>query len=89
MRTIHIAGLGSASHSGEVLQMDYSIEVDGATHSSLKAITAVGIILYVAGIPIGVAMALKSNSKFLYNNNPEVRDKHEACVSEFGNLYMQ
>ncbi len=89
MRTISIAGLRSGSHSGEVLQMDYSIEVDGATHAGVKAILAAGIVLYVAGIPLGVAMALWSNSKYLYDESPEKRDKHEACVSEFGTLYMQ
>ena len=89
MRTIRIAGLGSASHSGEVLQMDYAIEVDGAMHSNVKIVTAIGIILYVAGIPLGVAMALRSNLKYLYDDSTENKVKHEACVSEFGTLYMQ
>eukprot|EP00946_MAST-07B_sp_MAST-7B-sp1_P004828 g4828.t1 len=37
---------GSASHSGEVLQMDYSIEVGGARHANVKILIAAGIILY-------------------------------------------
>jgi hypothetical protein len=83
MRFIPVVGLG------EVLEMDFSIDVDGAMHSKVKIITAVGIILYVVGIPFGVAMALRSNLKYLYDDSPENKVKHEACVSEFGTLYMQ
>eukprot|EP00946_MAST-07B_sp_MAST-7B-sp1_P003955 g3955.t1 len=42
-----LSGLKSASHSGEVMQMDYSIEVGGARHANVTIVIVAGIILYV------------------------------------------
>ena len=70
--------------------MDYSVEAWGSAHQAVAVpITFAGILLYVIGIPFGVLLALKVNSKYLYNTKPENREKHVAVVNEFGTLYMR
>ncbi len=47
------------------------------------------LVVYVAGIPFAVLMALRANKKYLYDTDPAHKAKHEDVIAEFGTLYQQ
>jgi len=94
LKVITVLGLASATHSGDVLSVDYSIEAFGPTHMPYVYLAIVAMVVFVLGIPLGIFIALKSNRQYLYLSNEKhhhvhVVEKHEDLVDEFGALYLQ
>jgi hypothetical protein len=94
LKVITVPGLVSATHSGDVLSVDYSIEAFGPTHMPYVYLTIAATVVFVLGIPLGIFIALKSNRQYLYLSNEKhhhahVVEKHEDLVDEFGALYLQ
>ena len=91
LKVVTVYGLKSATHTGRVLAVDYSVEYLGKEHMPYVWIAIGSMILYVLGIPFFVLLALKSNKKYLYSsgNTEEHKQRHEDCVDEFGTLYLQ
>ena len=86
-----VVGLASATHSGQVLAVDYSVEAFGEEHQPYVILCIVCMVVYVLGIPLAVFLALRSNRKYLYSEGTtdEHRQRHHDVVDEFGTLYLQ
>jgi hypothetical protein len=69
LKVVSIEGLKSATHSGRVLAMDYSVEAFGEDHMPYVYVTILCMFVYVLGIPLSVVLALQSNRKYLYSRN--------------------
>jgi hypothetical protein len=94
LKVITVPGLVSATHSGDVLSVDYSIEAFGPTHMPYVYLAIAATVVFVLGIPLGIFIALKSNRQYLYLSNEKHHhahavEKHEDLVDEFGALYLQ
>jgi hypothetical protein len=91
LKEVTVEGLASATHSGQVLAVDYSVEAYGKQHQPYVFLCIVCMVVYVLGIPLAVFFALRANHKYLYSEGKteEHRQRHHDVVDEFGTLYLQ
>jgi len=93
LKQVTVAGLESATHSGQVLAVDYGVEAFGTEHQPYVILCIICMVVYVLGIPLAVFLALRSNRKYLYSDSEgdtdEHRLRHQDVVDEFGTLYLQ
>ena len=69
-----------------VLQGDFSVTCDQDKHAIFLILSIAFLILYCAGIPIGVFLILWRNRKALFD---EKHKRHEEVDYEYGGLYQQ
>ena len=62
------------------------VECHTGRHATYEALAAIFMILYVAGVPFGVFVALWRNKAHL---NDESSPKHKAVKYQYGALYRQ
>ena len=72
-------------HSGMVMLVNYQAECGGTEHRALITAAVLFIVLWVAGIPISVLIALRAHRAALYD---ATHPRHEEVIHEFGTLYM-
>ena len=91
LKTVQVPGLATATHSGRVLAVDYSVEAFGKEHMPFVFLALAGFGVYVVGVPLCVLMALRCNRKYLYTEGTteKSKKKHEQVVNSFGTLYLQ
>ena len=91
LKVVTVDGLESATHSGRVLAVDYSVEAFGDAHYPFIILCFSCMVIFVIGIPLIILLALWSNRKYLYSagTTEEDRQRHHDAVDEFGTLYLQ
>ena len=91
LKEVTVAGLESATHSGQVLAVDYGVEAFGEEHHPYVILCIVCMVVYVLGIPLAVFLALRNNRKYLYSagDTEAHRQRHYDVVDELGTLYLQ
>ena len=72
-------------HSGMVMLVNYQAECGGTEHRALITAAVFFIVLWVAGIPISVLIALRAHRAALYD---ATHPRHKEVIHEFGTLYM-